>query len=231
MGRHYGIIALILVLCLVPGLALAFPDNGVLDAFTGTNGTTPPDGSFTNAEIAGSSGCVIQSNGVAPGGGSGRWGCYWNVTTFNADQESYITYNNLNAFEVFTCARLANIGSGTTDGYCVSGEDAAALIKIWRIDNEAVTQIGSSVSQAFTNGDRIGITVIGNQICSYFSDNGAAWVQKDCQTDSTYSAGGRIGLMVNGSTTQPLGDDFGGGNVGGGGGGGSSFKQFHRRLQ
>lgn len=218
---------LCIVVLLIPLNASAFPDNGVLETFTGTDGTTPPNANWTNAEIAGSSGVVIESNGVSAGGGSGRWGAYWNPTVFNADSEAYITYNNLNAIELFACLRLVNIGSGTTDGYCVSGEDSAGLIKLWRDDNEAVTQIGTSVSQAFTNGDRIGITAIGNQICSYFSDNGAAWVQKACVTDSTYSAGGRIGLMANGNVTQPLGDDFGGGNVGVIAG---SAGHFHRRL-
>src|SRR6185437_14485289 len=136
-----------------------------------------------NAELGGSSGCQIQSNAVAAGGSSGRWGCYWNAQTFNANSEAYITYTTLALVELFVGVRFANIGSTSTDGYSVSAEDAAGLIKIYRHDNESLTQLGSSISQAITAGDRIGITAIGNQICSWFSDNGGGWVQKDCQTD------------------------------------------------
>lgn len=56
--------------------------------------------------------------------------------------------------------------------------------------------------------------MIGNQVCAWFSDNGGAWTELGCRTDVTYTAGGHIGLVVNG-TNGGVGvmDDFGGGNV------------------
>jgi len=39
-----------LLCCLLASPAWAFPDNGVLEAFTGVDDTTPPNSNWTNAE-------------------------------------------------------------------------------------------------------------------------------------------------------------------------------------
>lgn len=217
MGAQHLLRAL-LVCCAVvlPVKALAFPDNGVLDTFTGADTTSPPNANWTNAELFGSSGLNIRSNAAAPGGTGGRWGAYWNASSFNADSEAYATVTNIGSTaEGFVCTRLGNIGAGTTHAYCVAWADATSEMRIYRVDNEAVTQLGTSITQTITTTDRVGIKTTGDQICSWFSDNGGAWTQLDCQTDATYSAGGRIGLGINGTTTIGAMDDFGGGNVGG----------------
>ena len=217
------IVLSIVLSVLLAGSAFAFPDNGILETFTGADSTSPVSANVTNAELFGLSGLSIQGNAGAPGGTGSRWGAYWSATSFNADAEAYATVTNIGSTaEGFVCTRLVNIGSSTTDGYCVAWADATTELRIYRIDNEALTQLGTSITQTITTTDRFGITTIGNQICSWFSDNGGAWTQKDCQTDSTYSAGGNIGFGLNGSATVGAIDDFGGGNVGG-------FSQMRRR--
>lgn len=192
----------------------AFPSTPILETFTGADSTSPANSNWTNAELAGSSGLAIISNGAAPGGTGGRWGGYWNAATFGPSAEAYATVSNIGSTaEGAICDRLANIGSGTTNGYCVMWADATSEVRIYRIDNEVLTQLGSSATQTITTTDRVGIKTIGDQICSWFSDNGGAWTQLDCQTDSTYSAGGRIGMILNGSASVAAMDDFGGGDT------------------
>jgi hypothetical protein len=44
-----------------PRRSTAFPDNGVLDTFTGTDDTSPPNANWANAELSGGSGCAPGS--------------------------------------------------------------------------------------------------------------------------------------------------------------------------
>lgn len=206
----------------------AFPDSTLLDTFTGTDNTTPPNSNWTNAEIrSGSAGLDLEDNAVAPGSTGGFWGGYWNPTTFSANAEAYATIVNTGSTAFFAvCVRLANIGSGTTDGYCVETADATDDFTIYRIDNEVGTILGSAIASGgqITTTDKFGIQAVGDQICAWWSDDGGPWTQMGCRTDSTYSAGGYSGLYLNGDEEVGALDDFGAGNVGG-------MSQMRRRLQ
>lgn len=196
--------------------AWAFPDNGVLDTFTGVDDTSPPNANWTNAEIrAGGAGCDLEDNAAAPGMTGGFWGCYWNVQTFGPNVEAYGTIVNIGSTGfIAVCARLANIGSGTTDGYCVEETDGTpGDIIIYRVDNEVGTQLGATISQNIGTSDKLGIKIVGDQICAMFDDSGAGWTELGCRTDSTYTAAGYIGIYLNGNETVGALDDFGGGTV------------------
>lgn len=205
----------VLVALLWPLSAEGFPDNGVLDTFTGTDGANPPNANWTNADIrSGGAGCTRDDNAVGPGATSGFWGCYWNASTFGPDAEAYATIVNIGSTGFgAVCARLTTPGSGTTDGYCVEWADATSQIFIYRVDNEVGTQLGATISQTITTTDKIGISAIGDQICAWFSDSGGAWTQLACRTDGTYTAAGRIGLYLNGTLGVGAMDDFGGGTT------------------
>lgn len=194
----------------------AFPDTSVLDTFTGVDNTSPPNANWTNAEIVnGTDGCDLEDNAVAPSGTGGAWGCYWNASSFNANSEAYFTIANEGSTSFWwVCTRLVNIGTGTTDGYCVETTDSTDEIKIMRLDNNVATQIGSTATGPLvTIGDKLGIKAVGDQICSWFADDGGAWTQLGCATDATYGSGGNIGLSIIGTNTVGAADDFGGGNV------------------
>lgn len=207
---------LTVLLCLIGTPVYAFPDNAVLEAFTGVDNTTPPNGNWTNAPLIGatSAGIRIRSNGGTTVSSSVEADAYYSAASFNASQEAYLTMILASGTSTYSCvfARLANIGASTTDGYSACWFNGT--IRINRIDDGAETLLGLAITQAGDADDAIGITTIGDQICAYFNNDGAGWNQSGCRTDSTYSAGGFIGLQLNHtSNTVAVVDNFGGGNV------------------
>lgn len=206
---------LLTVLFWLPASAPAFPTNGVLETFTGSDNTSPPNSNWTNADIRdGAAGCDLEDNAVTGSGGTTREGCYWNGSLFGPDAEAYATIVNIGSTQYgAVCARLVNLGAGSTDGYCVEWDDAGSVIRIYRVDNETGTLLGATIAQAITTTDKIGISTIGDQICAWFSNDGGAWTQLGCRTDTTYTAAGRIGLYVFGNASVGALDDFGGGQT------------------
>lgn len=209
--------------------AFAFPDTSVLDTFTGTNDTSPPNGSWTNAEMRdGTGGCDLEDNAVAPGTTTLYRGCYYSAVSFAADSEVYGTIVNTGSTSFWgLCVRVANPGTGTTDGYCVETEDAGDTFKINRLDDTIVTQLGATITPggAVTVGDKFGLKTTGDQICAWWNDDSTGWVELGCRTDSTYTAGGFIGLYLVGDETVGALDDFGGGDSATSGG----AQQWRRR--
>jgi hypothetical protein len=207
-------LALFLVLWVTP--SWAFPDNAVLEDFTGADNTTPPNGNWTNAPLVGatSASIRIRSNGGTTASSSVEADAYYSAASFNANQEAYLTMILASGTATYSCVflRLANIGSSTTDGYDVCWFNGT--VRISRLDNGVETLLGSSIVQAGDPDDAIGATAVGDQICAYFNNDAAGWTQVGCRTDSTYSAGGYIGLQLNHtSNTVAVIDNFGGGNV------------------
>jgi hypothetical protein len=205
------------LLCgLLASPAWAFPDNGVLDSFTGcTDTTTPPNANWTNAVVYGASSATMDCEDQAvTSTTTDEADMYWNPTTFNANSEAYARVVSAATTDLASVhVRLVNIGANTTDGYAVQIQNSDT-VKIYRIDNGAATALGSNLSQTITNGDQFGIRAVGDQICAWFNDNDGGWTQLGCRTDATYTAGGRIGLTHQSSNGAIGGvDDFGGGNV------------------
>jgi hypothetical protein len=205
----------------------AFPDTSVLETFTGTDDTSPPNSNWTNAALRGAAaGLDIEDNAVAPSTTGGYWGGYWNVEPFGPTSEAYATIANIGSTGFFAvCVRLANIGVGTTDGYCVETADGTDDFIIYRLDDTVPTQLAQyTPSVAVTVDDKFGIKAVGSNICAWFNDDAGGWTELGCVTDSTHSAAGHIGLYINGTETVGGMDDFGGGTVGG-------LSQMRRRLE
>jgi hypothetical protein len=213
MKKLWLLIPLLFSLASAP--AWAFPDNGVLDNFTGADGTTPPSANWTNSVFVGafSSGCYIQDNAAATNSTGTDCDMYRNVATFT-DMEAYFTIvDTANTAAGQLYGRLVNIGANTTDGYRVEWIDGTSVIDIHRIDNGVGTKLGASISQAITTTDKVGLKIVGAQICVWFSDSGGAWTELSCRTDATYGSAGYIGMGVNGNSVIGAVDDFGGGAV------------------
>lgn len=208
---------LVFLLSLLPISAWAFPDTGVLENFTGSDNTSPPNSNWTNGLVSDATcGIRIRSNAIAPGSTDTDCGGYWNVSSFNEDCEAYatITTEAASAYPAVAC-RLQNIGNATTDGYQVTVNATADEIWIQRIDNGSGTTLGAAISQTVTTGsvDKLGLRAEGDQICAWFNDGGAGWAEIGCRTDATYTGGGRIGIVLYGSANLGYLDDFGGGNI------------------
>lgn len=209
-----------------PSFVHAFPDTPVLDTFTGTDGISPPNSNWTNAQLmSSSSGCDRQDNAAAPSTTGGYWSCYWNSGTVGPDLEVYGTIANLGSTGfVLVCGRLNAIGNDTTTGYCVEETDGpGGSIVLLRIDLEARVQIASVAQSIDAIGDKIGLKIVGNTICAWFAENGGSWNEVVCATDATYGTAGHIGIILNGTAGVGGLDDFGGGTV-------SSLGQMRKRL-
>jgi hypothetical protein len=192
---------------------VAFPSTAVLDAFnTGANQqlVNPPRtswsasqpfsaGSFTtNATPTNASSTVAAAN-------------MWNASF--TDMECFAT---LTAFTPATATFevLARIQSpiGTPSMYSVVlAQGATNRLQIYRrVGSLTRVAIGAIVAQTFTNGDSVGISVIGTTIQAWYKVGAGAWTLKDTVTDASVTGSGRIGIARTGSGTTTI-DDFGGG--------------------
>lgn len=208
---------LIPLLCLLASPVWAFPDNGLLDDFTGcTDTTTPPNANWTNTVLRGATSSTVDCEDTAATATTTgtEADMYWHATTFNADSEAYGTVVGTLAGFVSAAVgvRMVNIGASTTDGYMVKVSDGLATIVIERIDNGTSTEIATE-AQTITSGDSFGIRAEGSSICSWYKLAAGGWTQIECATDATYTAGGNLGVMVQGNGAVGALDDVGGGNL------------------
>jgi hypothetical protein len=156
---------------------------------------------------------------AAAGWGAQVWG-----TAYGPDTEAYATIAakpGVDTYEILTIyARLVQIGS-TVDGYCVQVLEGTAGTDEWlifRVDNNSFTQLGATVTQEVTVGDKIGLEIIGSTIKGYLF-TGGSWTEVISRSDSNHTAAGKVCLEVRGVNGRL--DDFVAGTVVTGGGGSS----------
>lgn len=191
-----------------------FPTTSIIDSFLRANGDVGANytklGGFAN-------GLDVVSNAVtahASGGGA----VYRNTATFGPDVEVYGKINVLPttaARYARLFARLQNPSSATLiSGYYLewawnsgAGNDTW---KLFRRDNNADTQIGSTLTGSdLVAGDSFALLIIGSQLTAY-SNTGGTWAALALtQPDTTYAAAGNIGVHLRDNVVTL--DDFGGG--------------------
>jgi hypothetical protein len=113
-----------------------------------------------------------------------------------------------NGFCLALVARISGAG-GSISGYwgescSVAGTDTWDL---YRFDSGSPTHLGTQGTAELTDGDSIGLEVIGNNIKLYYKPAAGSWTLKTSATDATYSGPGRIGINLE----DGFADDFGGG--------------------
>jgi hypothetical protein len=202
--------SLIILFLLIPTLCFgAFPTTGILDNFNRAN--SPSLGADWTQYI-GTAG--ISSNQFYLGADYDTEIALWNHGNFGPDTELYITIATHYSDEVAFYIR----DDGADNSYKVYFNTATNIIQIFRIDDGDSTQLGSTVNQTISNGDGLGVEMIGSTIKSYYKASGGSWVAKDTQSDSTYSNAGEmlIKTYTDATATFRL-DDFGGGTVVSGG--------------
>lgn len=193
---------------------MAFPSTSVLDNFTGTDGTDLPVYSANwQATPTGGSTLEIQANAATGTSAGGNNTNSW-VTDYGPDCEVYVTINTKPADGnvILLLARGQQTTSLlTADGYALRFVQNAGTdtFVIQRITNGAATSLSSTFSQEVTNGDSIGLEIVGNTLTAYYKAGGGAWTSLGSTTDSTYTAAGKIGMLT--SSTGVRLDDFGGG--------------------
>jgi len=167
---------------------MAFPTTGVLDNFNRAS-----IGSDWTEDIYdfGDANFAISSNQASPGNiyYSSAW---WNVETFGADSEVYVTIATLpGAGEgIGLGIRYADVGTNGVDGYNIYYEKASGTdtVIIMRLDDGSDTQLGATISQDFSAGDGIGVEAISSQIIVYRRSSGT-WsdISSGGRTDGTYT--------------------------------------------
>jgi hypothetical protein len=174
----------------------------VLDAGIGTNGAL---NSGNWEAIAAFAAPLQRSSNKLTANGSSRSASSW-TTSFGPDQEAYVTLATAGDLSQLF---LRGTGLATADptAYALEAdEDGVNLVKYVNGDWTPIT----SWPHTFANGDGFGASAIGNTITAYYR-NGASgtWTALGSATDSSITAGGRIGLEAD-STAVTL-TNFGGG--------------------
>lgn len=149
----------------------------------------------------------IVSNECAPVSGGGESGAYYNALTFDADSYGVVTMP----------ATAGNVGvflripaSGRHDGYYVEGK-VGLHTKLYRIDNGTPVVLGSNITTAWAAGDALWAMMIGSTLLAWRRPaRSTHWDLLGTRTDSTYTAGGHLGIFLD--TTGTRIDAFGGGS-------------------
>jgi hypothetical protein len=187
---------------------VAFPTTTLKDDFNRANGLL--GASWTT--MSGANPPRITSNQGGNNGASGAYvGAVYNVATYGADCECYVTVPVV-ADYIGVYARMTSTGS--TDGYQASW--AGSALTLQRNSGGGQLEIGSAtVSQV--NGQKLGIECIGSTIKVY-TDTGGGWVERISASNGTYSAAGYIAFDLYDVSAVTRIDDFSGGTIVGGGG-------------
>ena len=204
------ILITILLLLLPTGAWATFPTTGVLDSFTRSNTGPPPsaswlDDSTDNGLQVVSNACKATSIALTGVGSS-----YWN-TSYGPNMEAYMKVTTMGT-EVYLGARVSNPGVfATMTGYFLDFTSSAWSIA--RVGAGFAETTLTNGSWTLSNGDSVGISVIGNIITVWYKSGAGSWVRKGTYnifSDATkYTSAGYSIIYVLDTTTVI--DDFGGG--------------------
>ncbi len=212
---------LMLLLCLLPLQAGAFPDTPILDAFNRAN-EDPLSGSGNwagpilpgMAQMKGVSNALMQSTLVPSASGSS----YWAASTFSGSVQAYSTIPTwwANASSDFWLwCQGANENTASADGYQLYVPHGGNWLVV-RVDNTVGTQLGAALgTQTVNSGDGIGLDCGGTGTLQawYHAALASTWsTLGTSRSDTTYTSG-HIGVSKGFVDTTSVLDDFGGGTV------------------
>lgn len=195
---------------------MPFPTTPVLDNFNRPDQGPPPSASWTTPLDGFGDpldGCRVVSNQVTHQAGAvGTFGyASWNAATFGPDCEIYATLKVAPGTQAF---RLhARMGSLNVDGYNNSYflNVTNAGIQIFKSVNGTNTQLGTLVRSNAID-ESFGLELIGSTLKAYYKPVSGSWTLAITVTDTTYTAAGRLGMLISVTPSSTL-DDFGGGTV------------------
>jgi len=169
------------------------------EAFTGTDGTSPPNANWTNHDL----GVQIKSNAVAATGTDGF--AYWNADVFADDQYAQVTLVG----GAFTAAgpgvRMSGDATAANDYAYFLSCIVSFSTKLHKRLAGVLTEI-ADLGPVPATSDVMKLTVAGTTLTAY--KNGVAGGSP--QTDSAI-ASGSAGVYVNG--TAAVADTWEGGNL------------------
>jgi hypothetical protein len=183
-----------------------FPSTNVLDNFDRTNGVL---GSNWNGTT---NGYAIASNRLDVGSGSD---VYWSATLFGADQEVFVTLNNIDTaaaeIDLLLKSQIAtNWGTGVLEVWYDAANHRA---QVWTFaPSQGWSQRGADIPVTLVNGDQFGAKATATGQVSVYQ-NGNLMGTRDVTAWPFATSGGYIGLWFADASNSLL-DNFGGGNVG-----------------
>ena len=186
---------------------MAFPTTSVLYSATGSD-DSPATGWVDSPDGATYGGIRRVSNQLASVSGD-SWDYF--DTSYGADQECYFLVPVLpgGSGVITVDFRLNPVGSTAVDGYEIEVRPDLSRIRVYLLENDGLTQIGTNIDQAFSAGDGIGVQAIGDTFEVFYSSGGGAYSSLGTRTDSTYNQAGYLGTYLADSTVR-LGDFNGG---------------------
>lgn len=165
---------------------MAFPDVSTsLDTFTGGLGSR-----WTTYMGNGLKAVTVSSNGaVSANGVDNDHAGYYNVASYGPDFDVFATFLADGGLGSWVgIGAVQNPGSGTTDGYIVYlSTDGTDRLSVYRLDNDAFTQLGATVTWVETVGDKVGLQRRGSNLKAHIDRSG--WSEYADRTDSTYTTG------------------------------------------
>lgn len=189
---------------------MAFPTTSILDSFTGAD-QNPLAGNWTKATYGTFNDLKRVSNAVTTATSNSN-DCldYWNASDFGPDVEIYITAASVSSDTfILLGARYTSGGNG----YKIDWDNGTSRVRVWRDDAGVRTQLGANITQSMSNGDSIGMSIIGSTITIYYKASGGSWTSIGTRTDSTYTSSGRLQLGMWLFSSGETIDNFGGGTI------------------
>ena len=178
--------------------------TSVLDNFNRSNGGVGANWSGTTANFAvASNHLTLSSTGE---------NMYWNVASFDPDQEAYVTIATIDGSSQVGLT-LKRQTSDPADGILLIVYKAAdAHIQILSYDSiHGLVQRGSNVDITFEAGDVMGVKARANGAVEIYK-NDVLWSIQSAADWAFMTEGGYIGLITAATSSTVL-DDFGGGNI------------------
>jgi hypothetical protein len=191
---------------------MGFPSTPILDTFTGSDGTDLTVYS-ANWTLITANDLEIQGN-AATGTAVATCGVMWNVADYGPSSEVYVTLSTTPADGQSVRIFLRYDLVGDTGYRLRQNKVAGAANDTWllqRDDADAFTTLGATITQEVSNGDAIGIFMIGSIIAAYYKAVAGSWTELGTREDATYTAAAKLMLFCTDTTVRL--DDFGGGTT------------------
>lgn len=222
---------------------MAFPTNGILSTFTGTDEDPLSEGGNWNGPTeTGQNRPKRVSNAISVTTAPGT--AWWTPATFGPDTEVYLdTIPTIPTAGkgIAVQARIVNPGNASTAAlYLLVWTNGTGFRYFKMTAGGTFVQIGTTYSgHTLANGEGIGLTVTGTgtvTLTGYYKSSGV-WTAIPTGTDasSPLNAAGFIGVQVEDNLMSA--DGFGGGTISAGGGGttpppvGGAFLNWFRRKR
>lgn len=186
--------------------------SSVLDNFNRAD-ANPLDGSWTQGIQGTFDGTLKVASNVLTidVGGLTDFGRYtWN-TALGADQEVFIDITTrAGSSEQEVWGRLNNAGASGITGYVARARTDTNDVVVLKFDNDSAASVLTTISQTLSDGDHLGLQLIGNNGYVCYKVGAGSWAQIGSAFDASgYTSGGKIGTGIKGVATA---DNFGGGN-------------------